>query len=261
MGSPRAVSKPGRHHEKGRGEAADAAQALPPRALRCCSVRDVLRQRQVEIVAGARADPGLVAEAGEIGIGEARMAVDRDGEHVGAGVEDLLLAVAVVIVDVEDGDAAVAREQVGGDRRVVEIAEAAEGARLGVVAGRAHQSVSEVGALQHLLRRGQRAVDRRARGKIGVEIERREGVDAVIAGEHRLVLRRPRRVPRREDVRVDRLLRAGHEAGLADVIDEPARHARRGCGGRRSAWSAPARTGPTHSSSAMIERMRTGAST
>ena len=33
------------------------------------------------------------------------MAVDRDGEHVGAVVEDLLLAVAVVIVDVEDGDA------------------------------------------------------------------------------------------------------------------------------------------------------------
>ena len=37
------------------------------------------------------------------------MAVDRNGEHVGAGVENLLLAVAVVIVDVEHGDAAVAR--------------------------------------------------------------------------------------------------------------------------------------------------------
>ena len=149
------------------------------------------------------------------------MAVDRDGEHVGARIEDLLLAVAVVIVDVEHGDAAVARQQIGGDRRIVEIAEAAEGARLGVMAGRAHQSISEVGAFQHLLGGSQRAIDRRARGEIGVEIERREGVDAVIAGEHRLVLRRPRRVPRREDVWVDRLLRAGEQAGLADVIDEP----------------------------------------
>ena len=184
--------------------------------------RDVLRQRQVQIVAGARPDSGLVAKAGEIGIGEARMTVDRHGEHVRARIEDLLLAVAVVIVDVEDGDATVARQQIGGDGAVVEIAEAAEGARLGVMARRAHQRVSEVGALKHLLRRGQRAIDRRARGEIGVEIERREGVDAVIAGEHRLVLRRPRRVSRREDVRIDRLLRAGEEAGLADVIDEPA---------------------------------------
>ena len=109
--------------------------------------RDVLRQGEVQVVAGARPDAGLVAEAGEIGIGEARMAVDRHGEHVGARIEDLLLAVAVVIVDVEDGDAAVARQQIGGDRRIVEIAEAAEGTRLGVMAGRAHQGVSEVGAL------------------------------------------------------------------------------------------------------------------
>ena len=217
--APRGI-EPGRHHEEGRAEAADAAERLRHRVpvlLR----RDVLRQADVQIVAGAGPDAGLVAKAGEIGIGEARMAVDRDGEHVGARIEDLLLAVAVVIVDVEDGDAPVARQHVGGDRRIVEIAEAAEGARLGVMAWRAHQSVGEVGALEHLLRRGQRAIDRRARGEIGVEIERRERVDAVIAGEHRLVLRRPRRVSRREDVRVDRLLRAGQEAGLADVIDEP----------------------------------------
>ena len=71
---------------------------------------DVLGQRHVEIVAGAGPDARLVAEAGEVRIGEARMAVDRDGQHVGARVEDLLLAVAMVIVDVEDGDPAVARQ-------------------------------------------------------------------------------------------------------------------------------------------------------
>ena len=150
------------------------------------------------------------------------MAVDGDGEHVGAVIEDLLLAVAVVVVDVEDGDAAIAGEQVRRDRRVVEIAEAAEGARLGVVARRPHQGIGEPRPFQHLLRRGQRAVDRRARRQIGVLIERREGVDAVIAGQHRLVLRRPRRIPRGKDVGVDRLLGPRHEAGLADVIDQPA---------------------------------------
>src|SRR6185369_12843608 len=51
-------------------------------------------------------------------------------------------------------------------------------------------------------------------------IERREGVDAVIAGEHRLVFRRPGRVPRREDIGIDRLLGARHQARLADVVDE-----------------------------------------
>ena len=131
------VAAPGveaeRQDEEGRAEPPDAAQALGhgvPVLLR----RDVLRQRNVEIVAGAGARAGLVAEAGEIRIGEAGMAVDRHGQHVGAVIEDLLLAVAVVIVDVEDRHAAIARQEVGGDGAVVEIAEAAEGARLGVMA-------------------------------------------------------------------------------------------------------------------------------
>src|SRR5262249_9689694 len=123
----------GAHHEEGRREAPDAAQAL------CHGVsvllgRDVLGQRDIEIEARAFADAGLVAEAGEIGIGEARMAVDRDGQHVGTIVEDLLLPVTVVIVDIEDRDLAVARQEVGGDGAVVEVAETAKGARLGVVA-------------------------------------------------------------------------------------------------------------------------------
>src|SRR4029077_20806221 len=127
--APRGI-EPGRHHEESRAEAADAAKSFRDRVpvlLR----RDVLRQGQVQIIAGAWADPGLVAEAGEIGIGEARMTVDRYGEDIGARVEDFLLAVAVVIVDVKDRDTAVAREHVGGDRHIVEIAKAAEGARLG----------------------------------------------------------------------------------------------------------------------------------
>src|SRR6476646_6481977 len=62
----------GRHHEEGRRESANAAKRFRDRVpvlLR----RDVLRLRQIEIVAGAWADPGLVTEPGEIRIGEARM--------------------------------------------------------------------------------------------------------------------------------------------------------------------------------------------
>src|SRR4030095_14686116 len=106
------------------------------------------------------------------------MAVDRDGEHVGAVVEDLLLAVAVMVVDVEDRHPAVSRKKIGRDRAgaeikeaavgarrrlalprknsardraVVEITKAAEGARLGVVARRPYQGVGEIGAFEHLL--------------------------------------------------------------------------------------------------------------
>src|SRR5215813_13642351 len=136
VGSPRAVSKPAHTTRK------DGANRLMAQSL-CHGVsvllgRDVLRQRNVEVETSAFANAGLVAETREIGIGEARMAMDRHGQYVGTIIEDLLLAVAVVIVDVEDRDLAVARQQIRGDGAVVEIAEAAEGACLGMMARRPH---------------------------------------------------------------------------------------------------------------------------
>src|SRR5262249_4914977 len=127
----------GAHHEERRCKPPDVAQSL------CHGVsvllgRDVLRQRNVEVETSAFANAGLVAETREIGIGEARMAMDRHGKYVGTIIEDLLLAGAVVIVDVEYGDLAVARQQVRGDGAVVEIAEAAEDACLGMMARRPH---------------------------------------------------------------------------------------------------------------------------
>src|SRR3546814_9016975 len=56
--------------------------------------RDALRQRDVHVVAGALATPALGAEAGEVGVGEGRRAVDRHRQHVVALVEDVLLSVA-----------------------------------------------------------------------------------------------------------------------------------------------------------------------
>src|SRR3546814_5065485 len=52
--------------------------------------RDALRQRDVHVVAGALATPALGAEAGEVGVGEGRRAVDRHRQHVVALVEDVL---------------------------------------------------------------------------------------------------------------------------------------------------------------------------
>src|SRR3546814_8132434 len=54
--------------------------------------RDGLGQRQVHVIAGALALPGLVAEAREVGIGEGRRTVDRHRQHVVALIEDVLLA-------------------------------------------------------------------------------------------------------------------------------------------------------------------------
>ena len=61
-------------------------------------------QRQVQIEAQPRALAGLVrvaAEEREIGVG---VGVDRDGQDVGASVEDPLGAVAMVHVDIQYGD-------------------------------------------------------------------------------------------------------------------------------------------------------------
>src|SRR3546814_17220171 len=85
------------------------------------SRRYALRQRDVHVVAGALATPALGAEAGEVGVGEGRRAVDRHRQHVVALVEDVLLSVAVVIVDIENRHPAIVRQEVGGDRGIAEV--------------------------------------------------------------------------------------------------------------------------------------------
>ena len=59
--------------------------------------------------------------------------------HVAALVEDFLRAVAVMVVDIEDGDArrALVAEPLGDDRGVVDVAVAAHEGRAGVMARRA----------------------------------------------------------------------------------------------------------------------------
>ena len=90
----------------------------------------------VEAFAGALA--ALVGEAGEIGVFVLGMAVQRAEQQIAATIEDLLRAVAVVEIDVEDRDAcsAAVDERLGRDGGVVEEAVAAVEVVAGMVTGR-----------------------------------------------------------------------------------------------------------------------------
>ena len=110
---------------------------------------DVLDERQELLAPGARRDRqvdgvalalALAGVLGGAGAGIERPLVDARVEHVGRGGEDLLGAVAVVDVPVEDQHplgAARGDRVPGGDGDVVEQAEAHRAVALGVVAGRA----------------------------------------------------------------------------------------------------------------------------
>ena len=80
--------------------------------------------------------------------------------HVGAVIEDLLRAVAMVVVDIEDGDAlgALVEEPLRGDGGVVDVAIAAHEAGAGMVAGRAAEREGRPLATLDQGGRGQRHV-------------------------------------------------------------------------------------------------------
>ena len=76
--------------------------------------------------------------------------MDRHGQHVGALVEDALRAVAVMQVDVDDRHArGEAAKVLGGDRRIVEEAEAAGDIAEGMMARRAAERIGGAFACQH----------------------------------------------------------------------------------------------------------------
>ena len=90
--------------------------------------------------AGARAPLALVA--GEEGIEGAGVGVHRDEQYIAAREEDALGAVAVMDVDVDDGDRCeFGPHMLGGDGDIVEQAEAARQIAIGVMAGRAAKAI------------------------------------------------------------------------------------------------------------------------
>ena len=135
-GSPSKASSPSATHQRIRRKGPDPLGRLG----KCFEERLVARfpgKRQVEIVAEARPFAALAGMAPEEGIEADRVGMDRHGQHIGAGVEDALRAVAVVQVDIEYRNARRRLAQrLRRDRRIVEEAEAAGDVGEGVMSGR-----------------------------------------------------------------------------------------------------------------------------
>ena len=112
-----------------------------------------------------------------------RVAMQVDHQHVRPRVEDLLRAVAVVVVDIEDGDpgGTLVAEPLRGDGGVVDVAIAAHEAGAGVMAGRPAQR--EGGGLAVFDQRGggQRHVIGRFDGGPGAGDEGRAGIEGIEA--------------------------------------------------------------------------------
>jgi len=75
---------------------------------------NILRKRDIYIQPPPLTTAFFTFEAAKIGIGIPRMAVDRDSEYVVALIEYLLLAIAVVIIDIQHSDLTILAEKMGG---------------------------------------------------------------------------------------------------------------------------------------------------
>ena len=134
-----------------------------PRRARRGRRRRRCRRRSGTLQVAPLPRPAPVSSAwpGVVRVGPHRVAVQRHERHVVALVEDLLRAVAVVVVDVEHGDPRARRggDVGGGDRGVVEEAVPAVQRRRGVVARRPAQPVGDA-ARRRARRRSRRARSR-----------------------------------------------------------------------------------------------------
>ena len=118
--------------------------------------------------------------APEVRIIHARIGVDGGEEDVAARPEDILRAIAVMIIDIEDRDppAGLGR-RLGRDRRIVEVAIAAEIVAPGMMARRATQGERRPLACQHRIERSERGLGGPIGALPGPRRDRRGGVEAV----------------------------------------------------------------------------------
>src|ERR1700733_1926251 len=108
--------------------------------------------------------------------------MDRREEHVAAAIENILRAVAVMIVDVENRRTQARIDQPlcrNGD--IVEIAIAAEHVRARVMSRRTGQGEGRALALSDRVRGRKRDIGARARGVPGSLRDRRRGIEGVCA--------------------------------------------------------------------------------
>ena len=141
-------------------------------------VPGVAGERQVHVPPPARPLTDLVGVAREVGEGGCRTAVHGDVQDVVAGPEDVLCAVAVVVVDVEHPGPAPGGQVTGRHRRPVEQAEPAVVVAPRVVPRRSGERVGERGAVSDGVGGGQRDVDGRAGCLVAARDDRGRGVEA-----------------------------------------------------------------------------------
>jgi hypothetical protein len=207
------------NHQAFRPEFTDPLEGPLERPVIAGAVEE-LRQGVVAVAAMPGTLPALFGEARKIGIGEAGMTVNGDGQHVASFIKDILSAVAVVVINVENRHLPMAAQVLGGDGRGVEVAETAEDPSLGMVAGWADQGIADPVAAEKPLGGGQRAVDGAFCRFVGVSIERGKGVDAIIAGPYRHLLGRPGGVADGKDIRIDRFPRFHGQTHPLQVLDK-----------------------------------------
>ncbi len=143
-------------------------------------VRRPGRERDVQVLPCPVALARLVGPSQEVRVIAVGIGVDGHIPDVAAAPEDLLAAVAVVIVDIEDRDGLAARpdDGLGRDRRVVEEAIAAVHRPRGVVAGWPAQPVSGLRPGQDQVRRGQCDIDGRTGRHVRASDQWRRRVEA-----------------------------------------------------------------------------------
>ena len=191
-----------RDHQRPGARRPRAQSASSPTAASHASSPEPGARQRLRLAPRPAPAPVLVGEAEEVRKpAGGRVDVDRAGEHPRVVVEDLLGAVAVVGVDVDHGDRPVdARRSsaAGGDRRVVEIAGAAEAVASGVMARRPGAGVGDrlaarrPGRRRSAPRRPPPAPPPRCPGRSGSSCRRRTGRRAAVG----VAARPPARAPR-----------------------------------------------------------------
>jgi hypothetical protein len=160
-----------------------------------------------------------MGKSAEVGIRNGWMPVDGNRQDVASFGKDELLAVSVVVIDIQHRHVSIRTQVMGGDSGVVEITEPPENVPLGMVSRRPDQGVSDPESPDDFFRGRQGAIHRPFRGNEGIAAQRREGVDTVVSGPDGQLHRGVRPVPDGEHVRIHGRIRWNFLADMLEIAD------------------------------------------